>query len=289
MSKERYLDPKNDIVFKKIFGEHPHLLKSFLNAVLPLADDALIESLEYLAPEQLPEIPSFKKTIVDVKCKDEKGQIFIVEMQMNWTDSFKQRLYFGASQASVKMLKSGENYSYVQPVYGLGLVNSIFHEDPDDWYHHYRLVKQHKNGGEDVIKYLQLIFIEIPKFPVKRRSEKKLQILWLRFLKEISRGEQEVSEDLLAVPEIKEALNIAKESAFTADELEFYDSYWDAMAIEKTIAADALAKGREEGSAQEKLAIAKNLLALGIDFAIIAKSTGLAIELVRDLAMVKRS
>lgn len=28
----RYLDPKNDLTFKKIFGEHPHLLKSFLNA-----------------------------------------------------------------------------------------------------------------------------------------------------------------------------------------------------------------------------------------------------------------
>ncbi|CAN5364630.1 hypothetical protein BH10PSE19_BH10PSE19_05720 [soil metagenome] len=32
----RYLDPKSDVVFKKIFGEHPHLLKSFLNSMLPL-------------------------------------------------------------------------------------------------------------------------------------------------------------------------------------------------------------------------------------------------------------
>ena len=32
----RYLDPKNDLVFVKIFGEHPHLLKSFLNAMLSL-------------------------------------------------------------------------------------------------------------------------------------------------------------------------------------------------------------------------------------------------------------
>ena len=33
----RYLDPKNDLTFKKVFGEHPHLLRSFLNALLPLA------------------------------------------------------------------------------------------------------------------------------------------------------------------------------------------------------------------------------------------------------------
>ena len=32
----RYLDPKNDLVFKRIFGDHPHLLISFLNAILPL-------------------------------------------------------------------------------------------------------------------------------------------------------------------------------------------------------------------------------------------------------------
>ena len=38
----RYLDPKTDIVFKKIFGEHPRLLKSFLNAVLPFPEDRLI-------------------------------------------------------------------------------------------------------------------------------------------------------------------------------------------------------------------------------------------------------
>jgi hypothetical protein len=30
----RYLDPKNDLTFKKVFGQHPHLLKSLLNALL---------------------------------------------------------------------------------------------------------------------------------------------------------------------------------------------------------------------------------------------------------------
>ncbi|MFN8337873.1 MAG: hypothetical protein U0T36_02525 [Saprospiraceae bacterium] len=31
-----YLDPKNDLVFKRVFGEHPHILRSFLNSLLPL-------------------------------------------------------------------------------------------------------------------------------------------------------------------------------------------------------------------------------------------------------------
>ena len=42
----QYLDPKADVVFKKIFGDHPHLLISFLNAVLPFkSDDEFIVEL----------------------------------------------------------------------------------------------------------------------------------------------------------------------------------------------------------------------------------------------------
>ena len=87
-----YLDPKNDLTFKKIFGQHPHLLKSFLNAILPLDEDQLIESLEYLPLELVPEIPLLKHSIVDVRCKDNKAPQFIVEMQMFWTENFKSRV-----------------------------------------------------------------------------------------------------------------------------------------------------------------------------------------------------
>ncbi|MFA5478069.1 MAG: PD-(D/E)XK nuclease family transposase, partial [Bacteroidales bacterium] len=59
-----YLDPKNDLTFKKIFGQHPHLLISFLNAMLPLPDDSVIESLEYLPADMVPEIPLMKYSIV---------------------------------------------------------------------------------------------------------------------------------------------------------------------------------------------------------------------------------
>ena len=115
----RYLAPKADIVFKKIFGEHPHLLKSLLNAVLPLESDNPIVELTALPTEQVPYIPTFKRTIADVKCKDASGRVFIVEMQINWTDGFKQRLSFGANQAIVKQLTKGKNDKFLQPVYGL--------------------------------------------------------------------------------------------------------------------------------------------------------------------------
>lgn len=276
----RYLDPKSDVVFKKVFGEHPHILISFLNAVLPLSSDRHIVELSYLPSEQVPSIPEFKRTIADVKCKDAQGRVFIVEMQMNWTDSFKQRLLFGTSQAVVKQLEKGNEYKFLQPVYGLGLVAEIYEKETPDWYHHYQLVKK---GNSDVIEHLQLIFIELPKFPIHSQNEKKLRLLWLRFLREIDEKTRTVSQELLAIPEIAQAVALSEESAYTPGELEVYESYWDSVRREKSFIADSYAKGIAEGEVKgeakgrmnEKREIAKTLLKQGVSIEIVMVSTGL--------------
>jgi hypothetical protein len=152
-------------------------------------------------------------------------------MQMNWTDSFRQRLLFGTSQAVVKQLGKREDYRLLQPVYGLGLVAEIYEKTRPEWYHHYQLVKK-GNLESDVIEHLQLIFIELPKFPVHSPDEKKLRLLWLRFLREIDEKTKTVSEELLEVPEIAKAVELAEESAYTPGELAYYESYWDQVCDE---------------------------------------------------------
>lgn len=146
----RYLDPKNDLTFKKVFGQHPHLLKSFLNALLPLEPDAQIEELEYLPSELVPEVPETRNSIVDVRCVDQKKRQFIVEMQMLWTDSFMNRVLFNASKAYVKQLKIGQEYHLLQPVYSLNLVDDTFIKDSPEWYHHYRIVHALDTGRQIV-------------------------------------------------------------------------------------------------------------------------------------------
>ena len=49
----KYLDPKADVTFKKVFGEHKNLVISLLNALLTLDDGKQVESIEYLPPEML--------------------------------------------------------------------------------------------------------------------------------------------------------------------------------------------------------------------------------------------
>ena len=65
-------NPKNDLTFKKVFGQHPHLLKSLLYALLHLEPDAQIAEHEYLPSELVPEVPEVCKNIVDVRCVDQK-------------------------------------------------------------------------------------------------------------------------------------------------------------------------------------------------------------------------
>ena len=270
----RYLDPKADVVFKKIFAEHPHLLISFLNAVLPLTPEQHILTVEYLPSELVPRIPGFKSTIVDVRCTDKQGRLFIVEMQIQWTTGFMQRMLFNASKAYIKQLNAGEEYHLLKPVYGLALLASEFDPNPNDWYHHYKIVNVQKPAAE--IKDLQLIFVELPKFKTKNYNQKKLQILWLRFMSELDQTTTAVASELLAVPEIKEAVSITEQAAYSPAELDAYDRFWDAVSTEKTLKAGAYAEGKAEGEqiGIEKIAI--NMLRDNESLDKISKFTGLS-------------
>ena len=55
MRAMKYLDPRADLTFKRIFGEHKELTKSFLNALLPFQEGEEIEYLEFLPAELAPD------------------------------------------------------------------------------------------------------------------------------------------------------------------------------------------------------------------------------------------
>ena len=230
----KYLDPRADLTFKKVFGEHKHLVISLLNALLPLADDERVESIEYWPTEKVPSRPLKEKdSIVDVCCRDNKKREFIVEMQMTWTDSFKNRVLLNASKAYVAQSEVGEDYELLQPVYALNFVNSTMNVDSDGYYHHYQLV--HHANSEEVIPGLQLVFVELPKFKAQTLADKKMQVLWLRFLTEINAKTQEAPAELLENPEVSEALKIVEIAAYTPDQMRAYDKFWDNISVYKTL------------------------------------------------------
>ena len=95
----KFVDPKSDIAFKKIFGDQNHhdALLEFLNTVLDLS--AQITELEILNPYQAPRLSNLKETLLDVKARDQAGHEFIIEMQVEKQRHFTKPDDMGAQIA----------------------------------------------------------------------------------------------------------------------------------------------------------------------------------------------
>jgi predicted transposase/invertase (TIGR01784 family) len=290
-----YLDPKNDLIFKRIFGEHKHLCMSLLNSMLPLS--VPIASLEYEPNELIPVKPEFKNSLVDVRCTDTLGRQFIVEMQMVWTDSFKLRMLLNASKALAKQVEKGQDFETLKPVYALSLVNAIFREKSKDYYHRY-LITDVADASQK-IDGMEFVFVELPKFKAQNITDPELKILWLRFLTEINGSTEQVPAALTSNIHIKEALDYAKRGAYSDLELATYDKHLDAVMTHKMMLRDSEKAGRQEGIAEGEArgkaegrqagiqegirTTAKNLKSLGIPLAQISTATGLSLEEIEHL------
>ncbi len=292
----RLLDPKSDVVFKKIFGQHPDLIKSFLNGILPLPEDRVIESIIYLTPEQSPRIPSMKNTIVDVKCTDQKGRIFIVEMQMTWSKSFLKRFLFGTSKAYVQQLEAGKLYHTLCPVYGVALVNETFEQRTDDWFHHYRLTNV--QDLNKTLEGMELIFLELPKFKPQTFQDRKMGVLWLRFLREFNGQLSSIPKEFQENPDLAKAVELTQESSYTRDELDLYDEYLDAIRVQQTVREDSYEEGEQVGIVkgeqiglekgekklqEEKKNMARIMHQEGMDIQKISRITGLSLKEIQSL------
>ncbi|MDR2832030.1 MAG: Rpn family recombination-promoting nuclease/putative transposase, partial [Rickettsiales bacterium] len=82
MAFSKFLDPKLDLTFKKIFGneKNKNILIHFLNDILGCTEVNTIQEIEFLGTIMDPEIASDRQSIVDVFCKDSVGNRFVVEM-----------------------------------------------------------------------------------------------------------------------------------------------------------------------------------------------------------------
>jgi predicted transposase/invertase (TIGR01784 family) len=245
---EKYLDPKNDLLFKKIFGEHPELLLNFLNAIMPFEHGRYIKELHYLQAEQVPENPGKKNSIVDVKCVDNYKRQFIVEMQMFWNEAFYNRIVFNAGKAYVKQLNKAEEYHLLEPVYTLALLNENFDNKTDKCYHYYQIIN--KENTEEIIHGLEFILVELLKFRPQTWSDRKLAMLWLRFLNEVNEDTKEIPKELQSDANISQAIEMCKESALTDAEREAYDAYWDMIRVERTLREGSIQEGKKIGRAE---------------------------------------
>lgn len=127
MTATKFLDPKNDFAFKKIFGteKSKSILIHFLNDILGFPEGEKIKQVTFLKTVLDPEVAAKKQSIVDVLCVDEKGVQYIVEMQVARTDSFAKRAQYYAAKAYVNQMNNGDTYEKLKQIIFLAITDFV--------------------------------------------------------------------------------------------------------------------------------------------------------------------
>lgn len=270
----QYYDPKTDVVFKKVFGEHKNLAMSLLNAVLKLDGDKQIKDLEYLPSEILP-MTGKRNSIVDVRCKSGDNDYFIVEMQMYWSADFLRRVMYNCSKLYASLYSKGVKYYKMKKIFAVNILNDVYQNDNDNNYHYYTMSET--GNPESVIPGIEVVSIELPKFKPQNYLQSKMLRLWQSFLTSINAGEtSDISDELFENADTKEALELCQD--LTEEERRAYDSFWDLESLNIDRENTIKEIGRAEGEKQAKLSIARNLKSMGMSLEQIAGATQLSLD-----------
>jgi predicted transposase/invertase (TIGR01784 family) len=84
MALSKFLNPKLDLTFKRVFGteKNKNILIHFLNDILGFTGTNAIQEVKFLSTYVDPEIAFDKQSVVDVLCKDSSRSRYMVEMQL---------------------------------------------------------------------------------------------------------------------------------------------------------------------------------------------------------------
>jgi predicted transposase/invertase (TIGR01784 family) len=216
----RFINPKTDLAFKKIFGSagSKPILISFLNAMLYSGESEIVD-LEIIDPYSIPRLEGMKDSYLDVRAQLKSGETVLIEMQVLNVAGLEKRILFNAAKEYSNQLDRGMDYSTLNPVIALTITDFVlFAEEELELRIITRFVLQEK---ESLIQYpdgdVELVFVELPKFRFEESELKTLTEKWLYFLR-TAPDLNAVPEVLGKVPEIQKAFEIAEFAKLTRDE-----------------------------------------------------------------------
>ncbi|WP_419214805.1 Rpn family recombination-promoting nuclease/putative transposase [Wolbachia endosymbiont of Rhagoletis cingulata] len=302
MALSKFLDPKLDLTFKKIFGteKNKNILIHFLNDILGFTGVNTIQDVEFLSTIMNPEIASDKQSIVDVLCKDSLGNRYIAEMQLARDKGFEKRAQLYAAKAYSR--QSG-NYIDFKTVFFIAISNSTLFPS-DVYYISTHNIRDIKTNGH-YLKDFQFVFIELPKFTKSKVEQLETTVeRWCFFFKY---AEETTDEDLRKIAEKSPIIKLAydeldkfhwNEKDLVAYEERVMDLQKEAAILEQKL-DDAKQEGRQEGrqkgrqegiqighqkgKIEGKIEVAKNSLKAGVSIDVIAQITGLSLDEIKQL------
>lgn len=253
----QFLDPINDFAFKKIFGDEnrKHILISFLNSILRLPLDAQIIEVSLLNPNQAPHLPGAKETLLDIRCQDQTGATYIVEMQVLPQAFFDKRVLYYASRAYAHQLDSGMNYHLLKPIIFLGILNFAFTAST-----HYLSTHciQDIDNHDYILRDFRFTFAELPKFLLTEAQLETVEHKWLYFLKHAK--QLEAIPAVIQEAALREAFDVLNRLNWDKASLELYDQRGIQIQDEMQRVHYGYAKGKEEGRQEGEAALFIRLL-----------------------------
>ncbi|MDS1347240.1 Rpn family recombination-promoting nuclease/putative transposase [Planktothrix agardhii] len=253
----KFINPKTDYAFKKIFGsdQSQDILISFLNAIV-YQGETFITSLEIIDPYAPGRISGLKTTYFDVKAQLNNGENVLIEMQAFNVPAFGKRILYNTAKMYVNQLKLGEVYPELRAAIGVAVTDFIMFNE------HNKVISQFTLKEDELqVNYqhspLKLVFVELPKFNKTLEELTTITDKWLYFLRKAPDLEV-VPESMLIVPEIEKAFAIADRVNLSLEEVDdlekreqFERERIGAIELGKAQGrTEGLTQGRAEGRAE---------------------------------------
>lgn len=231
---------------------------------------------------------------VDIKAKNSKGEIVIIEVQNTREIYYLERILYGVAKAITEHISLGESYQNVKKVYSISILYFDIGKGTDYLYHgQNRFVGVHTNDSLQITKKERDVIVNRPPekiFPeyilIRVNEFNKVAVTpleeWMQYLKE-----GVIRPDTQA-PGLGEAREKLLYYSMSRQERAAYDEHLNAIAIQmdvlNTAKMEGLAEGRAEGSSERALEIAKGMMMDGLPVSVIAKYTGLSSEEIERLS-----
>jgi predicted transposase/invertase (TIGR01784 family) len=270
------LSPKNDFVFRKIFGENTPVLTDFLKAVLDLPDDEY-HGLEVLDPNLRADNIGDKYCILDIRLHTKSKDVIDIEIQVKRQEFIWKRIQFYTSKMLVEQAKSGDRYEILPHVISILITDFVLMKENGVFHNRFRLCDEKTKA-----RFPDSMEINVLEIPKVRENDGSQLSNWLRFFAATT------EEDFMALsqtsPAIAEAWGVIKHLSADESARMIAESREKARMDMEAYRETGRREGLREGEQKGKLEVARNLLQEKLPVELVVKSTGLSLEKVKQLA-----
>ena len=279
-SIKKLLNPKNDYVFRRIFGYvgNEEITKGLISSII---EDIEITNIKLDLREITPEdLKDEKFGILDIRAEINNTIQTNIEMQMVDKKDIENRIMFYWSRLYASSIKKGEKYIKAKKTIIILFTDYEIkgHEKIEKYLSKWQ-IREEEYKEIILTENLEICIIELPKYE-KYTSENTKLNAWVKFIRkpeDISMEDVNNNEALKKAKEVLDEISGDKRE----EELAFQRLMYK-MDIEATEAA-GYDKGIQQGETNKKLEIARNLLKKEISIETIIECTGLTKEEIEEI------